>query len=62
MKEAGGELNVFSKPGEGSIFEILLPSVEDAVFVQPAPEISPVPARSSPATILLVEDEPCCGR
>ncbi len=51
VKEAEGELNVFSAPGQGSTFEILFPSA-------PGPNSNPVPA-SLPerATILLVEAE-----
>ena len=55
VKQSGGYVWVESAPGKGSCFEIHLPRVE-AELEPLAPAPSP-PARRTPATILLVEDE-----
>jgi PAS domain S-box-containing protein len=53
---AGGSLGVYSEPGIGSTFRVLLPASEEA-SVAPAPAAVDVLEGGS-ATVLLVEDEP----
>ena len=49
-----GFINVYSEPGQGTVFRIYLPRlVEDAVAEEPSPATMP----SGSGTILLVEDE-----
>jgi hypothetical protein len=58
VKQAGGYIDVQSRPGGGSVFRIYLPALED---VAPASLLEPVAKRSNGGgteTILLVEDEP----
>jgi CheY-like chemotaxis protein len=55
VKQSGGYLWVDSAPGRGACFEIHLPRVEEAL--EPLAQPPPPPARHTPATILLVEDE-----
>jgi len=54
---AGGDLNIYSEPGMGTTFTILLPTTdaEPAVLEPPA---EPDPAGRRRGTILAVEDEP----
>ena len=52
---AGGAVNVRSRPGRGTSFTLLLPSV--AADLEVADELGGRPAREGSATILLVEDE-----
>jgi len=55
VKQSGGYVWVESAPGRGACFEIYLPRVEEAL--EPVAQPLPPPARRTPATILLVEDE-----
>jgi len=55
VKQSGGYVWVDSAPGRGASFEIYLPRVEQAL--EPLVQAPAPPARRTPATILLVEDE-----
>jgi signal transduction histidine kinase len=55
VKQAGGGVDVYSEPGEGSIFKLYLPAVEGAV--QSLPPTSPTPLPTGRETVLVVEDE-----
>ncbi|MEN3361114.1 MAG: hypothetical protein V7637_5096 [Mycobacteriales bacterium] len=55
VKEAGGEIRLWTEPGKGTAFDIYLPAAVTAISA-----VSPVPVelvRGSGETILLVEDE-----
>jgi CheY-like chemotaxis protein len=63
IKQAGGQVTVYSQPNCGSIFEIYLPRVQGPAVVEQRPPARP--ARGS-ETILLVDDEEgvrklCCS-
>lgn len=55
IKQAGGGIDVYSEPGEGSIFKLYLPGVVGSVQSQPAPPTTPLPQGGE--TVLVVEDE-----
>ncbi|MFL5328551.1 MAG: ATP-binding protein [Gemmataceae bacterium] len=56
VKQSGGAVSVYSEVGQGTIFKIYLPRVED--MAAPSSNIAPRPAVTAGAeTILLVEDE-----
>jgi len=54
VSQAGGEIEVVSEPGEGTVFRIYLPLAIGNVEVTPAPVSIP----TGRETILLAEDEP----
>ncbi len=55
VKQSGGHVAVASRPGEGTLFRIYLPSVQAAAA--PAVALARSPAKRGDETILLVEDE-----
>lgn len=56
VRQSGGHITVRSEPDFGSIFQLYLPSVGDAVEVVPPSEVEDSPHRGN-ETVLLVEDE-----
>ena len=56
VTQSGGGLDVTSKIGEGTRFDVYLPRVENEVMV-PADENPAMPSRGGHETILLVEDD-----
>ena len=60
IREGGGWISVRSRPGEGTIFTILIPVMEDEEEAHPVSDEAPASVMSGVeggATILLVEDE-----
>ncbi len=56
VQQSGGNVEVFSQPGQGTCFEIILPRVDDELSVLPLAGDSLHSVRGS-ETILVVEDE-----
>ena len=57
IKQSGGYLWCDSQPGEGAVFEVFLPRVEEPVSQVQEPA-APPPVHPGDETVLLVEDEP----
>lgn len=56
VKQSGGDIHVYSEPGQGTTFKIYLPSAQKA-GAPPAAEPAQPELREGNETILLVEDE-----
>jgi signal transduction histidine kinase/CheY-like chemotaxis protein len=61
VRQSGGYITVSSKVGQGTVFQIFLPRVEDPVEVVEVPVAAPEPARGA-ETILVVEDDDAVRR
>jgi PAS domain S-box-containing protein len=62
VKQSGGEINVYSVPGEGTTFKIYLPRVS-AEIGERDPASSPTVIHARPGeTVLMVEDDEAVGR
>jgi len=57
VKQAGGQIEVYSEPGKGSAFKIYLPVVMEGSEGTRKPRLS-APMKGGTETILFVEDEP----
>jgi PAS domain S-box-containing protein len=56
VQQAGGRSQIYSEPGVGTTFTVLLPATDEAA--SPAEPLADVPVRRGEETIMLVEDEP----
>ncbi len=56
VKQSGGNVWVYSEPGQGATFKIYLPRIEETVMTV-EPESAPLQAPRGSETVLLVEDE-----
>jgi signal transduction histidine kinase/ActR/RegA family two-component response regulator len=61
VRQSGGYVTVSSKVGQGTVFQIFLPRVEDPVEVVEVPVAAPEPVRGA-ETILVVEDDDAVRR
>ena len=61
VKQSGGEIVVYSEPGQGTCVKIYLPAVSEAA-TEDADEHAPAAASLGSETILLVEDEEAVRR
>jgi len=57
VKQSGGHIELITRPGEGSAFEVYLPRVESPVAVAVLP-MTDVPPPRGTETLMVVEDEP----
>jgi two-component system cell cycle sensor histidine kinase/response regulator CckA len=57
VKQSGGDITVYSEPGQGTVFKIYLPASEAALKGPVMPPPHPSVKRGGHETILLVEDD-----
>jgi CheY-like chemotaxis protein len=57
VKGHGGFINVYSQPGQGTIFRVYLPALEPSAIAQKAVPVSSILPRGNGETILVVDDE-----
>jgi len=57
LRSHGGFVNVYSQPGEGSVFKLYLPASEERAGQKPAESAKATPQSTPSACILLVDDE-----
>jgi PAS domain S-box-containing protein len=57
VKQSGGQILVYSEPGQGTTFKIYLPSADHKMGPASAPEAEAVSPKRQGNTILLVEDD-----
>jgi PAS domain S-box-containing protein len=61
VRQIGGEIQVYSEPGQGTTFRILLPQVE-GVAAEMRAGVAATPTPTGTETVLVVEDEPAVRR
>jgi two-component system cell cycle sensor histidine kinase/response regulator CckA len=57
VKQSGGHIELITRPGEGSAFEVFLPRVESPVGIADPP-MKDLPSPRGTETLMVVEDEP----